>query len=398
MRCLAYVTLWIFVFTIPWQNSLPLESVGTISQAVGIVAFLATMLWCFSAGRLLRPSRTLLLTAAFATYALLSAGWSLDPAATLLRVQTILQLLGMFWLISELVTESAHIDNIQIAYVAGASVNVIATFAQFVTGNANQDLRYSAAGFNPNDAALTLALGIPLAWFLAMQSRPLWIRLFLFGYLVFAPIAIALSGSRTGALACATAFLFSCFGMRRMKFSKQLTLAIALGVCAWCALSIVPETSWSRIFTISEQVDSGDLNQRMSVWSAGAKAFVDHPLFGVGEGAYLQVSDKYFGEGFVAHNTFISVLVELGITGFLVFAAILLATARSIRSLLNSSRSMWFAVAATWLVGVLAATWETQKPTWLFIALIAAAARIRRSSVDVALCQEPLPSRYEFSS
>ena len=79
MHRLAYITLWMFVFTIPWQNSLPLESVGTVSQAVGIVAFLTTMLWCLSAGRLLRPSRTLLLTAAFATYALLSAGWSLDP-------------------------------------------------------------------------------------------------------------------------------------------------------------------------------------------------------------------------------------------------------------------------------------------------------------------------------
>ena len=304
----------------------------------------------------------------------------------------------MFWLISELVSESAHVDNILIAYVAGATVNVIATFAQFVAGNANQDLRYTAAGFNPNDEALTLALAIPLAWSLAMQSRPLWIRLLLIGYLVIAPIAIALSGSRTGVLACATAFLFSGLRMRRMKLSRQITVAVALGVCAWGAVSIVPQTSWSRIFTISEQVNSGDLNQRMSVWAAGAKAFVDHPLFGVGEGAYLQVSDKYFGESFVAHNTFISVLVELGITGFLVFAAILLATARSIRSLLDTSHSMWMAVAATWLVGVLAATWETQKPTWLFIALIAAAARTHRSSIDVALCQEPIPSRYEFSS
>ena len=398
MRRLAHITLWLFVFTIPWQNCLPLESVGTVSQAVGVTAFIATVLWCLSAGRILRPGRTLWLTAAFATCALLSAGWSPDPAATLSRVQTIFQLLAMFWLISELVRESAHIDSILIAYVAGATVNAIATFAQFLSGNANQDLRYTATGFNPNDGALTLALAIPLAWFLMMQSRPLWLRLSFFAYLVLAPIAIALSGSRTGALACAAALLFSGFGMRRMRFSRQLMLAGVLGLCVWCAVSIVPETSWSRILTISEQVHSGDLNRRMSVWAAGAKAFLEHPLFGVGEGAYLQVSDKYFGESFVAHNTFISVLVELGIVGFLLFAAILLITATSIRNLQNTSRSMWTALAATWLVGVMAATWETQKPTWLFIALIAAAARVHQSAPEVALSREPLSPHYELSS
>ena len=40
MHRLASLMLWVFVFTIPWQNSLSLEAVGTVSQLVGIVAFL----------------------------------------------------------------------------------------------------------------------------------------------------------------------------------------------------------------------------------------------------------------------------------------------------------------------------------------------------------------------
>ncbi len=100
-------------------------------------------------------------------------------------------------------------------------------------------------------------------------------------------------------------------------------LVAALGVCAWCLVAFVPETSWTRISTISAQVDSGDLNQRTAIWAAGLRAFAAHPVLGVGEGAYLQISDRQLGEGFVAHNTFVSVLVELGIVGFLLFAAIL---------------------------------------------------------------------------
>ena len=111
-------------------------------------------------------------------------------------------------------------------------------------------------------------------------------------------------------------------------------------------------------------------------------------MLGVGEGAYLQISDRQLGEGFVAHNTFVSVLVELGIVGFLLFAAILQQTARAMLNLEGSDRLMWVAVASAWFVGVLAATWETQKVTWLLIALVSVAARVNAREFDFHLTED----------
>jgi O-antigen ligase len=398
MQRLAFLMLWIFVFTIPWQNSVSLEAVGTVSQLVGIVAFLVAILSCVSSGHLRRPAGTLLLVGAFGMYALLSAGWSLDPNTTLIKALTIVELVAMFWMISEVVSDEEQIDGLLCAYVAGSAVSVIATFARFVAGTANQDLRYTAAGFNPNDAALTLALAIPMTFFLVVRMRALWAKLLLLAYAIAAPVAIALSGSRTGVLASCAAFLVSAAGLRQIRWSRRLMLVAALAVCAWCLVAFVPETSWTRISTISAQVDSGDLNQRTAIWAAGLKEFAAHPLLGVGEGAYLQISDRQLGEGFVAHNTFVSVLVELGIVGFLLFAAILQKTARAVVNLEGSDRMMWAALGATWFIGVLAATWETQKATWLLIALISVASRINAREFDLHLTDEEMTGGYEFSN
>ena len=395
MRRIAFFTLWLFVFTIPWQNCLSLEAVGTVSQLAGIVAFLVAMFHCLSAGRLRRPGRILLLMGIFASYALLSAGWSLDPDATVSKAATIAQLVAMFWIISELVADDNDAQNLLAAYVAGSTVNVIAAFAQFASGNAGQDLRYAAAGFNPNDDAITLALAIPMSCFLLARARTLRAKALFVAFLTMAPMAIALTGSRTGVLAGCVAFAVSSLGMYRMRWSRRVMLVVALAVCVWCLASLVPETSWARISTISQQVDSGDLNQRTAIWAAGLKEYAGHPLLGVGEGAYQQVSGRYLGEAFVAHNTFVSVLVELGIIGFLLFSAILISAARSLWRLDGQDRLMWAAIAVTWFVGVMASTWETQKPTWFLIALVSTASRVRFEQNST---NEALDMGYEFSS
>ena len=224
MHRLAFLMLWVFVFTIPWQNSLSLEAVGTVSQLVGIVAFLIALLSCVSSGHLRRPTGTLLLVAAFGMYALLSAAWSPDPNTTLVKAMTIVELVAMFWLITEVVSDDGQICGLLCAYVAGSAISVIATFARFAAGTANQDLRYTAAGFNPNDAALTLALAIPMACFLMVSVRALWTKLLLLAYAIAAPVAIALSGSRTGVLACCAAFGMSALGLRRVRWSRRLML------------------------------------------------------------------------------------------------------------------------------------------------------------------------------
>jgi hypothetical protein len=70
------------------------------------------------------------------------------------------------------------------------------------------------------------------------------------------------------------------------------------------------------------------------------------------------------GGRFVAHNTFLSVLVEDGIIGFGIFCWTLALLVATIRAMLPLPRACWAIVLAVWAVGVMAGSWEYYKETW----------------------------------
>jgi O-antigen ligase len=133
------------------------------------------------------------------------------------------------------------------------------------------------------------------------------------------------------------------------------------------------------------------LTNRTTLWTAGLEAFRDHAFLGVGSGAYGVTIVKTANFSYitgntssaVAHNTFVSVLVELGVVGALLgfaFLAGLFYCALRMRSL---ERRLWIMLLLTWTVGVSALTWEYRKPTWLLFGLLAAHAYSQRKTSRV---------------
>ena len=147
-----------------------------------------------------------------------------------------------------------------------------------------------------------------------------------------------------------------------------------------CGLYLVPLSSWSRIFTVGEEVSKGTLTHRTVLWGAGLEAFRDHAFLGVGAGAYgvtvLKVLDFQYMTGSaanaVAHNTFISILVELGVVGALLLFWLLATMLYCAIRMRYVKRCLWISLLLTWTIGVSALTWEYRKPTWLLFSLLAA--------------------------
>jgi O-antigen ligase len=127
----------------------------------------------------------------------------------------------------------------------------------------------------------------------------------------------------------------------------------------------------------------GTLTGRTVIWKAGWELFRDHPFLGIGANAFRLIVSRVLAEPIhadeygsasmpAAHNTFLSVLVELGVIGFALFCALLGALALSLRAMPPFQQKLWIVCLAVWVVGVSSLTWEMRKPTWFFLGLLTA--------------------------
>jgi O-antigen ligase len=393
MPKVAYFFLWIFAFAMPWENAVVIPGFGTVSRVVGLAAFGIGLISVLDSGRFRVPALQHGLMGLFVTWVGLTYFWSFDPARTRIAAITFLQLLTMVWLIWQFAQTYQKQILLLRAFVLGTVVSSIAIVVAFLNGPTAESYygRYTGLGFNPNDLALILALSLPISLYLAARDEGLRFRVWIYGaHLVLALAAILLTAARGPLIASVGALFMLPFAFSQLTRGQKivgLALVVLLGIGAGL---LVPQTSWSRLSTIGSEVSSGTLNERTMIWRAGWVVFNQSPFRGVGAAAFAPSVEHALGMPFhgsgiddggpsnvelVAHNTFISVLVEQGVIGFALFLGILLTLVFSAWHFPLVDRAFWLSVLLTWAIGVSSLTWEDRKPSWfLFGVLVAAAA------------------------
>jgi O-antigen ligase len=374
---IAWALLCAFVFTIPWEKSVWVPAVGSIAHFVGIVAFAAGAL-AVVRRPLRRPNAALLLAILFVAWSAASWLWSLDPSATVRRMRTFAELLAMMWLIWNECCTPERQRHLMQAYVFGALTASGIAFWRYLHHHQTYYLRYAASGFDPNDFGLVLAISVPLALYLALRERGprRWI------YLASVPAlmaAVLLTASRASLIATFVAFTFAIFAWRAADRTFRVVSVALVAALGLSLVRFAPAPQRNRLATIPTEITRGTLHDRTRIWKSGLKAFKQHRMLGVGSGAYPAAVEPWLGKpmvaGFqyVAHNTFLSVLVECGIVGLAIYGLLLATLLLFILTLPPVERSLWLVVAASWAVGVFTLTWEHYKPTWLIMAMITTA-------------------------
>jgi hypothetical protein len=374
----AWALAWLLVFSLPLEKSVVVFEIGSISRTLGLAAFAVTLALAVWTRRVRRPNAAILAAMAYVAWCGLTVAWSVSRPASAARAATMAQLLGMLWVVWECCRTRRAQAWLLRAYVAGAAAAALLTLARYALRQQTYYHRYAAPGFDPNDMGVTLALAIPMCLHMASSSRgrAAW-AVRVAAALIMA--GLLLTGSRTALVAACVAFLYSALTWRAAAPAQRATSAALALLLILGAVRLAPQTSRQRLATLPGEALTGTFHGRTTIWKTGLKLLKRNWAQGVGIAAFPEAVKPWLGKSpvpgmpYTAHDTFLSVLVETGIPGALLFGLLLATVALFAWMLGPSERALWFTVLAVWVAGVSTLTWEQRKPTWLIFGLISTA-------------------------
>ena len=273
MRRIVWVLLLLFAFSIPWEYSLDLGApFGNIARMSGLILLLVAAPAALQAGGIRRPGPLHWLTLAlylwFCLISLLDyrAGRDADEAARLFAGDDDrLVDLGVCRKPTRCAQPAARLAG----RFVGAGGPYHRKFRDLYPGSAEQ-IRFAASGQDPNDVARFLDLGFPVAALL-LDGKDKWPVKFLADWLFSAWVRMRLADGIARRISgcsrrpCWLRRASSSTKPQRHLWQGRWRLPVA-GADTWL---IVPRETLDRIASIAEQLQSGDLNQRVNIWSAG---------------------------------------------------------------------------------------------------------------------------------
>ncbi len=395
MTTLAYGALWFFVFAVPWERLVALPGLSIVTRVAGAVALGLTMLSIVVQGRVRRWR--LFHMAAFLFVVWTGFGvWYFGMQVVPQKLYTFAQLFIVLCLVWELASTPKSQAGILAAYVLGSCVPAIATIVLYVQ-EGGSGRRFSAGGADANNLAMTLALGLPIAWYLGTTARNPVMRWIFRAYIPLCILATALSGSRGGLLTLMVALLV--IPLTITLSAGRLTAAIALlALSGAITVAYVPEAVVERLGTTGSEVEDASFGGRFKLWVAGVHAFTRKPLMGYGVSGFIPAVKPELGPmALVAHNSFLSILVEEGLIGLMFFLIMLLSIFQSILRLPHLERRFALVLFATLGIAMMPLTWEDSKAAWLIMAMLVGMSTLRVTASRAAqpvqrqMTRRPLP-------
>jgi O-antigen ligase len=389
LHLLAYGLALVFIFTVPWEAAIHLAAIGRMSKALGLVAGLVWVISAIGRGRIRRPIALHALYFCMLVWGGLTFFWSLDPRQSLGGFVTYMQvflLLLMLWDLFD--SEPAIAAGLQ-AYVIGAYVSAGSIIVNFLTRDPVRfpgHQRFAALGFEVDGIALIVATAAPAAWYLASgppsRHRSRWWALIDYAYVPTALYALVLTGTRGAVLASIPTIVFVLGSLRRTHGARRAVAVGAIAMSIVLVIALAPPEMLGRIGTAWDELTgqsdpsgrygSGELGGRGATWLESIEALSTRPAVGVG----LDAHRAAISAGKEAHNIYVSMLTELGIVGFMLFAGVIASVWVVIRRLAGWQRRYWVAQLAVLAIGGMSLSIDDSKSLWIFIALAVASAAL----------------------
>lgn len=402
----------LFVFTLPFAT--PFNIFGVSVQLSDLVFLAAAFGWVISFITKRQPFRFnwfYLLLAAYAVAITLSTTTSVDPSKSSVKLAGKFLLLGIAFLTSNIVTSAGVLKRMLQAWLLGAGVvlfcsllGIILFYAGLQDASQNIVVHRGYGSLPPgnyprleglfsypailcNFLAVTWMFSLALWSIGSLRTRGFW----LFAAALFIVDAFALTPGLGGIFLVTGYFL-----QEKLKAgSKQIfgRLAFVSGLLIAAAfLFVTSVTLFSNDTSGTRIAQSIEPSARVHAWQTSFGTFSDNPVLGRGVGmpiANAEFTDPSGSTRFLtdAHNTYLSVLGETGLLGFLTFMSIICFVTMTLFRWQPESESyktiklcLLLAMLDAFFYQSLTGSYEDTRHLWILFGLAAAVGSLEKPS------------------
>jgi O-antigen ligase len=327
----------------------------------------------------------------FLGWSLLSTGWAAEPTAALATTGRLVLNAVLFLIVFTAIRTRQQAEAVAAAFVAGA----LAATAYGLThpsATVEAGRLASSSGLDPNELAAVLVAGVVLGGALAANlGRSPGLRLAALSASAFCLLGIFLTDSRGGIVALGVTLLAAIVLAGPWRIRILAATAVIAGATFLYFGAVASPEARGRIESVT-QGEAQLQNGRMTIWTVGWRMAQANPVAGVGAGNFQHASKEYLLQPGVltrtdqilleapkvAHNTYLSLLSELGIVGLALFLTLVafslrcsMLAARNFRVRGDPNGEVLARAFAIALVGILAADFfisqELKKELWLLL-------------------------------
>ncbi len=325
--------LLVFVLGLEYFSPGAADSLFTIPK----MGFLSLVLSQVGTTRLSRVLTTRGLTyplVVFVGYMVMTNFWSVDPGRSLMRGTTLVLLVILFVTVQGFVRTSGDLHAFWRAFLLYGLANAAMTLYEVFSGTATyieeMGVRAGGLGVNPTEGSFYTAISLLILMTYFGKGLPIadWIshavvQLVAFGLLCAGMLATGSRGGIVGLVCAVVAMVFVSGGAARQRsrtVAKYLGLVLFAGVIV-LAFPPVSELVVSRFASVG----ADQLGNRLVIWSELWGSILQHPVIGNGLNSTSIATSRYAQTvTYSAHNTPLSVLLDGGAVGLLLFFFLLL--------------------------------------------------------------------------
>ncbi len=395
MGKLVFVFLCLMAAIEPWEGMAVVGELSSFSRLLGFAAFGTAVLAAAGGARIRGWPVPWIFLVLFAFWNTASITWSVDPSSTIGRSITYAMLLTFAWMIWEFATSLGQLQILLLANWLGCLATLLAQLVGFHAGRTgaadDSGGRFIAEATDANWLAGHFALAIAVAFYFATnpRTRSPWLRLALWAFMVPAVAGVFLTGSRGGMLALLVVAATILVGLRRVKWTTVLMFLACAGAAWYIVPGLLSDYLRQRL---TQGTEAHSYQIRLEAWRGGLEAWTECPLQGTGGGTYVNDMERVIGIHMVAHNTFMSLLVEDGLVGLGLFLLAWAMVAYRIRLLPARERLLCFSMLACQLPVYMSVSAEYTKSLWFLFAIVLSlegAWRDRRTKARAVALRQP---------